>query len=123
MNEDPDEIHLRSRKPLPQRQSLPPPSPLRRRYLSKRPRRGTARCCAVCHRQRTCDPIAKYRADRVAAALTATQNMTLSDIRRLAWLAEKQDYRWDLLVSLVRSVLDNVSTIEMEHPDPLLNCL
>src|SRR6267378_1637457 len=45
-------------------------------------------------------PIAKYRADRVAAALTATQNMTLNDIRRLAWLAEKQDYRWDLLVSL-----------------------
>jgi hypothetical protein len=37
-------------------------------------------------------PVAKYRADRVAAALTATQNMTLNDIRRLAWLAEKQDY-------------------------------
>ena len=67
--------------------------------------------------------VAKYRADRVAAALTATQNMTRNDIRRLAWLAEKQDYRWDLLVSLVRSVLDNVSTVEMEHPDPLLNCL
>ena len=45
------------------------------------------------------------------------------DIRRLAWLAEKQDYRWDLLVSLVRSVLDNVSTVEMEHPDPLSNFL
>ena len=30
-------------------------------------------------------PVAKYRADRVAAALTATQNMTLNDIRRLAW--------------------------------------
>ena len=68
-------------------------------------------------------PVAKYRADRVAAALTATQNMTLNDIRRLAWLAEKQDYRWDLLVSLVRSVLDNVSTVEMEHPDPLSNFL
>ena len=68
-------------------------------------------------------PVAKYRADRVAATLTATQNMTLNDIRRLAWLAEKQDYRWDLLVSLARSVLDNVSTVEMEHPDPLLNCL
>ena len=68
-------------------------------------------------------PIAKYRADRVAAALTATQNMTLNDIRRLAWLAEKQDYRWDLLVSLLRSVLDNVSTVEMEHPDPLSNFL
>src|SRR5216683_4301832 len=38
-------------------------------------------------------PVAKYRADRIAAALTATQNMTLNDIRRLAWLAEKQDYR------------------------------
>ena len=49
--------------------------------------------------------------------------MTLNDIRRLAWLAEKQDYRWDLLVSLVRSVLDNVSTVEMEHPDPLSNFL
>ena len=58
-----------------------------------------------------------------AAALTATQNMTQNDIRRLAWLAEKQDYRWDLLVSLVRSVLDNAATVEMEHPDPLLNCL
>jgi hypothetical protein len=68
-------------------------------------------------------PVAKYRADRVAAALTATQNMTLNDIRRLAWLAEKQDYRWDLLVSLVRSVLDSVSTVEMEHPDPLSNFL
>jgi hypothetical protein len=68
-------------------------------------------------------PVAKYRADRVTAALTATQNMTLNDIRRLAWLAEKQDYRWDLLVSLVRSVLDNVSTVEMEHPDPLSNFL
>jgi hypothetical protein len=68
-------------------------------------------------------PVAKYRADRVAAALTATQNMTLNDIRRLAWLAEKQDYRWDLLVSLVRSVIDNVSTVEMEHPDPLSNFL
>jgi hypothetical protein len=60
------------------------------------------------------NPVAKYRADRVAAALTATQNMTLNDIRRLAWLAEKQDYRW---------VLDNVSTVEMEHPDPLSNFL
>ena len=57
------------------------------------------------------------------AALTATQNMTLNDIGRLAWLAEKQDYRWDLLVSLVRSVLDNVSTVEMEHPDPPSNFL
>lgn len=28
--------------------------------------------------------VAKYRADRVAAALTATQNMALNDIRRLA---------------------------------------
>ena len=45
--------------------------------------------------------------------------MTLNDIRRLAWLAENQDYRWDLLVSLVRSVINNVSTVEMEHPDPL----
>src|SRR3984893_452781 len=61
-------------------------------------------------------PVARYRADRVAAALTATQNMTLNDIRRLAWLAEKQDYRWELLVSFVQSVLDNVSTVEMEHP-------
>jgi hypothetical protein len=68
-------------------------------------------------------PVAKYRADRVAAALTATQTMTLSDIRRMVWLAEKQDYRWNLLVSLVRSVLDNVSTVEMEHPDPLSNFL
>jgi hypothetical protein len=68
-------------------------------------------------------PVAKYRADRVAAALTATQNMTLNDIRRLAWLAEKQDYRWDLLVAIVRSVLCNVSTVEMEHPDPLSNFL
>jgi hypothetical protein len=68
-------------------------------------------------------PVAKYRADRVAAALTATQTLTLSDIRRLAWLAEKQDYRWELLVAIVRSVLDNVSTVEMEHPDPLLNRL
>ncbi len=49
--------------------------------------------------------------------------MTLNDIRRLAWLAEKQDYRWELLVSLVRSVLDNVSTVEMEHPDRLSNFL
>jgi hypothetical protein len=47
--------------------------------------------------------------------------MTLNDFRRLAWLAEKQDYRWDLLVSLVRSVMGNVSTFEMEHPDPLSN--
>jgi len=68
-------------------------------------------------------PIAKYRADRVAAALTATQNKALNDIRRLAWLAEKQDYRWDLLVSLLRSVLDNVSTVEMEHPESLSNLL
>src|SRR5260370_26646715 len=68
-------------------------------------------------------PVAKYRADRVAAALTATQNMTQNGIKRLAWLADKQDYRWDLLVSLVRSVLDNAATVEMEHPDPLLNCL
>jgi hypothetical protein len=60
--------------------------------------------------------VAKYRADRVAAALSATQNLTLNDVRRLAWLAKKQDYRWELLVSLVRSVLDNVSTVEMEHP-------
>ena len=66
---------------------------------------------------------AASRANRVAAAPTATQNMTLNDVRRLAWLAEKQDYRWDLLVSLVRSVLDNVSTVEMEHPDPLSNFL
>jgi hypothetical protein len=64
-------------------------------------------------------PVAKYRADRVAAALAATQNMTLDDIRRLAWLAEKQDYRWELLVAIVRSVLDNVSIVEMEYPDPL----
>jgi hypothetical protein len=67
------------------------------------------------------EQIATYRADRLAAALTVTQNMTLKDIRRLAWLAEKQDYRWELLVSLVRSVIDNVSTFEMEHPDPLSN--
>jgi hypothetical protein len=67
------------------------------------------------------EQIATYRADRLAAALTATQDMTLNDIRRLAWLAETQDYRWDLLVSLVRSVIDNVSTVEMEHPDPLSN--
>jgi hypothetical protein len=67
------------------------------------------------------EQIATYRADRLAAALTATQNIALNDIRRLAWLAEKQDYRWDLLVSLVRSVIDNVSTVEMEHPDPLSN--
>jgi hypothetical protein len=60
-------------------------------------------------------PVAKYRADHVAAALTATQNMTLNDIRRLAWLAEKQDYRWDLLVAIVRSVLDNLSAVEVEH--------
>ena len=26
-------------------------------------------------------PVTKYRADRIAAALTATQNMTLNDIR------------------------------------------
>ena len=38
-------------------------------------------------------PIAKYRADRIAAALIATQDMTLNDMSRLAWLAEKQDYR------------------------------
>ena len=69
------------------------------------------------------EQIATYRADRLAAALAATQNMTLNDIRRLAWLAEKQDYRWELLVSLVRSVLDNVSTVEMAHPDPLSNFL
>src|SRR5260370_39305539 len=37
-------------------------------------------------------PVAKYRADRIAAMLIATQNMTLNDIRRLAWLAERQDY-------------------------------
>ncbi len=49
--------------------------------------------------------------------------MTLNDITRLAWLAEKQDYRWDLLVSLLRSVLDNVSTVEMEHPESLSNLL
>jgi hypothetical protein len=49
--------------------------------------------------------------------------MTLNDSRRLAWLAEPQDYRWDFLVSLVRSVLDNVSIVEMEHPDPLSNLL
>jgi hypothetical protein len=67
------------------------------------------------------EQIATYRADRLAAALTATQNMTLNEIRRLSWLAEKQDYRWDLLVSLVRSVIDNISTVEMEHPDPLSN--
>src|SRR5437016_11710773 len=66
-------------------------------------------------------PVAKYRADRVAAALTATQNMTVNDIRRLAWLAEKQDYRRDLLVSLVRSVLDNVSTVEVEPRDRVSN--
>jgi hypothetical protein len=65
------------------------------------------------------NPVAKYRADRVAAALAANQNMTLDDIRRLAWLAEKQDYRWELLVAIVRSVLDNVSIVEMEYPDPL----
>ena len=46
--------------------------------------------------------------------------MTLNDIRRLAWLAEKQDYRWDLLVSLGRSVLGNVSTVEMEYPGPAI---
>jgi len=68
-------------------------------------------------------PVAKYRADRVAAALTATQTITLNDIRRLAWLAEKQDYRWEMLVAIMRSVLDNVSTVEMEHPDPLSNFL
>src|SRR5271169_3514231 len=68
-------------------------------------------------------PVAKYRADRVAAALTAIQTMTLNDIRRLAWLAEKQDYRWEMLVAIIRSVLDNVSTVEMEHPDPLSNFL
>jgi hypothetical protein len=67
------------------------------------------------------EKIATYRADRLAAALTATQNMTLNDIRRLAWLAEKQDYRWDLLVSVVRSVIDNLSTVEMQHPEPLSN--
>jgi len=49
--------------------------------------------------------------------------LRLNDIRRLAWLAQKQDYRWDLLVSLVRSVLDNVSTVETEHSDPLSNFL
>src|SRR5260370_39639488 len=38
-------------------------------------------------------PGGKYRTDRIAAMLIATQNMTLNDIRRLAWLAEKQDYR------------------------------
>jgi hypothetical protein len=65
-------------------------------------------------------PVAKYRADRVAASLTATQTMTLNDIRRLAWLAEKHDYRWDLLVSLGRSVLGNVSTVEMEYPGPAI---
>src|SRR5260370_24755035 len=53
-------------------------------------------------------PVAKYRADRIAAALTATQNMTLNDIRRLAWPAEKQDYRWEMLVALIRSVLHNI---------------
>ena len=68
-------------------------------------------------------PVAKYRADRVAAALTATQTITLNDIRRLAWLAEKQDPRWEMLVAIIRSVLDNVSTVEMEHPDPLSNFL
>jgi hypothetical protein len=68
-------------------------------------------------------PVAKYRADRIAAALTATQTMTLNDIRRLAWLAEQQDYRWEMLVAIVRSVLDNISAVEMEHPDPLSNFL
>jgi hypothetical protein len=68
-------------------------------------------------------PVAKYRADRVAAALTAIQNLSLNDIRRLAWVAEKQDYRWELFVSLVRSVLDSVSAVEMEHSDPLSNFL
>jgi hypothetical protein len=68
-------------------------------------------------------PVAKYRADRAAAPLTATQTMTLNDVSRLAWLAEKQDYRWEMPVAIVRSVLDNVSTVEMDHPDPLSNFL
>jgi hypothetical protein len=67
------------------------------------------------------EQIATYRADRLAAAITATQNMTLKEIRKLVWLAEHQDYRWDLLVSIVRSVIDNVSAVEMEHPDLLSN--
>jgi hypothetical protein len=49
--------------------------------------------------------------------------MTLNDLRRVAWLADKQDYRWDLLVSLVQSVLENISTVEMEHPYPLSSFL
>jgi hypothetical protein len=68
-------------------------------------------------------PVAKYRADRAAAPLTPTQTMALNDVSRLAWLAEKQDYRWEMPVAIVRSVLDNVSTVEMDHPDPLSNFL
>ena len=69
-------------------------------------------------------PVAKYRADRVAASLTATQTMTLNDIRRLAWLEEKlragplaagyRDQRWTL--ARIRDLITAESGVEYTLP-------